>query len=429
MLLCATCLGASLLLARPISEDEANVPAYALPPVLVASDGSPVRSAEDWVQRRRPEVMELFRSVVYGRTPAPAPILAEVVEQDSQALGGRATRRQVTIYLLGRRDGPFVDLLVYSPNHVQGKAPAFLGLNFDGNQATTADPAVRLARTWHANGKPGFVNNRATEATRGTGLDRWPIDMILARGFAVATAYYGDIEPDHAEGWKTGLRAAMSPQGAQTAWKQDDWGAIGAWSYGLSRCLDYLQTLPDIDGSKVSVIGHSRLGKTSLWAGAQDERFAMVVSNDSGEGGAALTRRCFGESLARITTAFPHWFAPGYARFADREHDLPVDFHELIALCAPRPCYIASATEDKWADPKGEFLSGVGAGPVYSLFGLSGLGTETWPAPATPVGESIGYHLRIGKHDITEYDWDKYLAFAERHLVAGHRAQGPSSIR
>ena len=429
MLLYATCLGASLLLARPISEDEAQVPAYSLPDPLVFKDGTPVRGAQDWVQRRRPELLDLFRSTVYGRTPAAVPTSVDVVEQDAHALGGRATRRQVTIHLLGRNDGPFVDLLIYTPNHVAGRAPAFLGLIFDGNQSTTRDPAVRLARTWHANGKPGFVDNRASEATRGSAASRWPMEAVIDRGFAVATAYYGDIEPDHAEGWKTGLRAAMSPQGAATVWKTDDWGAIGAWSYGLSRCLDYLRTLPDIAGDKVAVIGHSRLGKTSLWAGAQDERFAIVISNDSGEGGAAITRRCFGESLWKITTAFPHWFAPGYAQFADREQDLPLDFHELIALCAPRPCYIASASEDKWADPKGEFLSGVAAGPVYSLFDLTGLGTDQWPAPATPVGDSIGYHLRVGKHDITAYDWEQYMTFAERHYGTPSHPQGNASIR
>jgi hypothetical protein len=242
--------------------------------------------------------------------------------------------------------------------------------------------------------------------------------MIIGQGFAVATAYYGDIEPDHADGWKEGLRAALSKDGDKTEWKDGEWGAIGAWAWGLSRILDYLETDKDVDAKHVAVIGHSRLGKTSLWAGAQDQRFAFVISNNSGEGGAALMRRNFGETTAVITKAFPHWFTKTYTSYAGNEAACPVDQHMLIALAAPRPIYIASAVADEWADPKGEFLSGLNAEPVYALFGKKGYGgIKEHPAIDTPVGDTIGYHIRTGKHDVTDYDWTQYLKFAKRHFV------------
>ena len=399
--------------------DEAKVGKHPLPDPLTCLDGTKVTDAKTWQSKRRAEVFGLFQTHVYGRSPAqPANLVFEVTKTDPQALGGKATRKEIAIFLTGKRDGPRLDLQLYTPNGAKGPVPAFLGCNFNGNHAVHADPQITLNPRWMRNSqdKKSVVNNRATDASRGSEASRWQVETIIARGYALATYYYGDVEPDHAEGWKDGLRAALSKDGPNTQFAPDAWGAISAWAWGLSRSLDYLEKDRAIDARKVAVIGHSRLGKTSLWAGASDERFALVISNNSGEGGAAISRRDFGETVAVLNKNFPHWFCGNYKRYSENVPGLPVDMHELIALAAPRPIYIASAAEDQWADPKGEFLAGKFAEPVYALFGRAGTGVAEWPAVDQPVGDFIGYHVRTGKHDVTAYDWEQYLKFADRHF-------------
>jgi hypothetical protein len=401
----------------PANYDEAKVPAYTLPDPLRFTDGGGVRDARDWREKRRAEVLRLFETHVYGRSPAAHTAMRHVVvETDPRALGGLATRRQVRVLLDGTDAGPAFEILLYVPNAATRPVPAFLGLNFHGNHAIHPDPGIRLSPAWMSEG-PGIVDHRATDPTRGTDAASWPVERILDRGYALATLCYGDLEPDHPGGWKDGVRSRIGP-GATGPFGPDDWGAIGAWAFGLSRALDVLAKDADVDGRRVALIGHSRLGKAALWAGAQDERFAMVVSNESGEGGAALARRRFGETTEAITRVFPHWFCPRYREYADREDALPVDQHLLLALVAPRPIYVASAAEDLWADPRGEFLAAKGAEPVYRLLGREGLGIAEMPVAERPVGRTIGYHLRRGKHALTAYDWEQYLDFADRHLRA-----------
>ena len=397
--------------------DEAKVPAYTLPDPLLLTNGRRVRDAAEWRKKRRPEVLHLFETHVYGRSPGrPKTLLFGVTSLDRQALGGQATRKEVTVWFSGRKDGPKMDLLLYVPNGGARPVPAFLGLNFGGNHAIHPDPGITLSKQWMRESRgEGVVEHRATEAARGTESSRWCVEKILARGYALATVYYGDLEPDFAEGWKQGVRSTVFAAGEPPI-RPEESGAIGAWAWGLSRALDYLETDRDVDARRVAVMGHSRLGKTALWAGAQDERFAIVISNDSGEGGAALARRWFGETVERINTSFPHWFCAQFKTYNTRVNALPVDQHLLIALMAPRPVYVASAAEDLWADPLGEFLSAQHAEGVYRLFGKEGLGTASQPAVNEPVGQTIGYHLRSGKHDVTDYDWEQYLSFADRHL-------------
>jgi hypothetical protein len=402
--------------ADEFNYDEAKVPAYTLPELLRAEDGTVIDSAELWNSKRRPEVLQLFKEHVFGTLPkGDVKLRTKVRSENSSVVNGTALRREVTVYFSDDDQGPQMDLLIYTPKDATGPVPAFLGYNFNGNQAIEKDPALHITESWVRNNKEqGIDNNRAGEATRGSEASRWAVEMIVKRGYGLVTIYYGDVDPDFDDGFRNGIHSLMEKGDAPRAGNAG--GSISAWAWGLSRALDVLESDSKIDAKKVAVFGHSRLGKTSLWAGATDPRFAMVISNDSGCGGAALSRRRFGETVARINTSFPHWFCLNHREYNNNESALPVDHHMLIALSAPRPVYVASAEEDKWADPYGEFLSLYHAGPVYRLFGKSPLPSETFPEVNHPIMTDVGYHIRTGKHDVTDYDWEQYLLFADRHL-------------
>lgn len=404
----------SLTAAHPGTiSDEAKVPAYTLPDPLAGADGKPITSANDWPAVRA-ATLEKFEAHVYGKTPEQArntKLQSKTTQTIPDFLDGKATLKEITLHLPEQPDGPAIHLLLVIPNKAKQPAPAFLGLNFNGNHTVHPDPRITLSKSWMRPGKDKKGgDNRATEKSRGTAASRWPVEMIIDAGYALVTAYYGDIDPDFDDGWENGFHAVFGKPA------RDEWGSIATWAWGLSRALDALESDPAIDGKRVSVLGHSRLGKTALWAGASDQRFAITISNNSGCGGAALSRRAFGETVKRINTSFPHWFCDTFNDYNDNEGALPVDQHQIFALIAPRPAYVATATGDQWADTRGQFLSAMHAEPVYQLLGTTGLGVDRQPPPEKPIGDTLGYHLRTGKHDLTPYDWQQYINFADRHL-------------
>jgi hypothetical protein len=387
----------------------------ATPDLLTSPNGTRIAATADEWQAHRTVLLDLLAKEMFGEMPAERfGVAATQIEVDPEALEGAATRSQWSVELSRGERRLTIDLLVYVPNRRNEPAPVFLGLNFKGNHTVWTDEEIRVPTTWMADdAKFGVEANRASATARGRRAARWPVDRIVARGYALATAYYGDIDPDYDDDFQNGLHALLGDDESRKSL-----GTIGAWAFGLSHLLDALGSVGGIDRDRVAVFGHSRLGKTALWAGATEPRFWFAISNNSGCGGAALSRRRHGETLERIQRVFPHWFTARFRRYADREDELPFDQHHLVALMAPRPVYVASASLDDWADPLGEFLATRAAGPAWELHGLDALGDSSFPdEPDTALGEGhVGYHLRAGKHDVTAWDWDRYLDFADRHL-------------
>ena len=385
--------------------DESKIPKYTLPDPLVTADGQKVTDAQTWRTKRRGEVLRLFQTYVYGKAPPrPKGMTFSVRSVEKKALGGKAVRKEVRVSFTGKKAAGGMDILMYLPAAAKKPVPLFVGLNFGGNHSIHADPAIT---------KP-----RGAKKSRGASASRWPVERILARGYGLATIYYGDIDPDFHDGFRNGVHPLFYKAG-QTAPAADEWGSIGAWAWGLARAMDYFETDADVDAKHVSVMGHSRLGKTALWAGARDERFALVISNNSGCGGAALSRREFGETVKRINTSFPHWFCGNFKKYNDKVGELPVDQHMLVALIAPRPVLVCSAEGDRWADPKGEFLSARHADGVYRLLGTDGIAVKEMPKPNQLLKSRIGYRIRPGKHNVLPSDWDAYMDFADHHFGRG----------
>ena len=398
-----------------VISDESKVPEYKLPDVLTRFDGGKVKSAKIWFKKQRPEILKLFTEEVYGKVPGIQGISeVKVWETSDQAVNGLVIRKQLSLFFKKNDRNLEVNVLMYLPKTEQ-KVPVFLAYNFIGNHAVYNDPNIRLTESWVSNDPSvGIINNQVTEQSRAIASSRWPVDEIIKAGYGLVTVYYGDIDPDKPD-FSDGIQPFFYQKNQTEPW-ENEWGSIAAWSWGLSRVMDYLENDPMIDAKKVAVLGHSRLGKAALWAGATDQRFAMVISNESGCGGAALSRRIFGETVRIINTSFPHWFCDKFKEYNDHEDLLPVDQHMLLALIAPRPLYVASAEGDKWADPRGEFLSAKYASAVYELLGLEGLPAKEMPEVNHPVMGTIGYHIRSGKHDLTLYDWNQYIRFADKHF-------------
>ena len=356
-----------------------------LPDPLRTPSGAKITTAAQWTATRRAEILELFRTNIYGRSPGrPRDLTFKVVEEDPRALGGKATHREVEIATTGPHGHFAFRLTMYLPHSAAKPFPIFL-----------------------------LLNNRGTVASQ-LNLPFFPVDQIIARGYAAAGITLNELSPDNAKDYRKGVINAFDGPEERSP---DSWRTIAAWAWGGQRAMDYLETDRDIDPKRVAVIGHSRGGKTALWCGAQDQRFALTISNCSGETGAALARRLEGERTTNINTTFPYWFDQNFKAFNDREDALPVDQHELLALIAPRLLYVASAADDAWADPPGEFLSCVHATPVYHLFGLKGIETSQQPPVEQPLQDgSIAYHVRKGGHGLTEYDWARFMDYADKHL-------------
>jgi len=396
--------------------DESKVPDYQLPDILTGKDGQKISSVEEWEQRRK-EIYTLFEEYVYGKMPAPPEkIRFEVVKTVDNALNGTAILKEIKILLTNNGKEHTFDLLLFIPRNSVKPVPAFLGFNFRGNQSVHHSPHISITDGFVKDDENcGIKNGKAGEASRGCRERRYPVNRIIDRGYAFATVYYGDVDPDYHDGFQNGVHRIFDEELTDTI-QGENCASICAWAWSLSRVMDYFETDEDIDEDKVAVFGHSRLGKNALWAGASDQRFSIIISNNSGCGGAALSRRAFGETVWFINNNFPHWFCQNFKQFGNNEQALPVDQHMLIALMAPRPVYVASAQDDPWADPKGEFLSVKHAEPVYHLFDKKGLPADSMPVINRPVYNTLGYHIRNGKHDLTNYDWEIFLDFADNHF-------------
>lgn len=394
--------------------DESKIPAYELPEIIDSKTAKASDFAAAWKQRRS-ELYGLFANEMYGAQPTSAYDVTFEKIEEGKSCNGKALRQQFRVTMSTKSGEHSVDLLVFTPAGAKEPVPAFLGLSFYGNHTVADDEEIVVTKAWSRDSKEkGVVDNKATEAGRGSSKKRWPVEMIVDAGFGVATAYYGDIDPDFDDGFDNGVHK-LFPEHKPSSEHPGRWGTISAWAWGLSRLLDCIETeVEQIDSKKVAVIGHSRLGKTSFWAAASDTRFAAAISNDSGCGGAALSRRAIGETVGRINTVFPHWFCGNFKKYNENEAALPIDQHQLVALLAPRPAYVASASGDRWADPKGEFLAIKTASELYEKFGIDGLKMESLPMPNNAEVGHLSYHLREGKHDINAWDWANYIEFMKQ---------------
>jgi hypothetical protein len=363
-----------------VNYDESKVGTYVLPDPLKA-----VKTVSMWESTRRPEILKLFEDNVYGQMPTDFDSIGFTsVNYSDHALDGRAKLKEIDIKVSRNNQSVTVHLILFIPT-------------------STPKPGVFL-----------LINNRGAEnidPTRKTKSEFWPVEMVIDSGYAIAAFNVRDLAPDNKDSFAiAALRLYPEQLTAPNGMR-----AIGAWAWGASRVMDYLVTDPDVDSKKVAVVGHSRGGKTALWAAAQDQRFAMCISNCSGNTGAKLSRRNFGETVNIINTAFPHWFTTNYKKYNNNEAALPVDQHMLISLIAPRPFYATNASKDLWADPTGTFLALKNAEKVYALYGLKS------SLPASPPGidhpiikPPLAYHNHEGEHNMTVYDWKNFVVYANQ---------------
>ncbi len=394
--------------------DESKVKVENLPDLMISEGGKKVTSVEQWPGHRDWLVRQLAE-YEFGFAPTEAVEMSCKLANEGHLKETQIRFREIDITLSRKGVTHTIVLSLFLPSSDSDIKGIFLMPSFQGNHALTNDSQIRITKSWMRESREGgVVNNQATDATRGAEAKRAPISLIASRGYVLASVYYGDIDPDFDDGFKNGVHA-LYPDHVCSPEHPNRWGSIAAWAWGLSRCVDCIEQAPLLKNAPIAVIGHSRLGKTALWAGATDERFDLVISNNSGCGGAALSRRNFGETVWRINTSFPHWFNDNFPKYNQDPSQLPIDQHFLLAAVAPRPLYVASATKDRWADPVGEYTTAFMANAAYELHGKKGLPSATPPEPGKSVGDSIGYHIREGEHDLLEEDWKHYIDFADRH--------------
>jgi len=382
-----------------VNYDDAKTPHYDLPPLLVTSDGQKITTADQWHNIRRPEILSLFSNLIYGRVPeAPSPITVEfeVAQTDLEFMDSAATRKEIKIHLSNKNGRMAMHLILFVPNKASKPVPCFLKHSFQNTRSDEFGAALL---------RPGKLKNG------------WPIGKFIEKGYALCAVYHEDLVRHNEVDFRSGIHKLFYPKG-QSFPKAHEWGVISACAWGAMRAMDYLEADQDIDHTRVAVMGHSKMGKTALWTAAQDTRFALAISAQSGCAGAALWRRKSGETLKKMVTRFPYWLCRNAWKFVGQEDDLPVDQHMLLACIAPRPVYVHSSTNDTWADPRGEYLSAYHAGEIYRLLGAkTSLADQKSPAVGKAVIRShVGYHLREGGHSIETYDWDRFLEFADFHL-------------
>jgi hypothetical protein len=438
--------------ARAVNYDESKVGTFTLPDPLILQNGTPVTDTNDWVNLRRPEILGLYQGYIYGNSAKWRNMIDRVWDVDGHALDGLAVRKQINLefynYNNRTNNNPsnnlVIHVLLYTPAAATNPVPTFLCLQSSGNYTVIDDTNIAIYPVWnHKTDTLAVPTNR----DRGT-LQNWKIRETLARGYGIAIVDYDDIEPDLADGtgWKYGVRSLyLKPDETNT--EPDGWGAISAWAWGASRVMDYLVTDKDVDAKRVIMMGHSSLGKTALWAGAQDTRFAMVIASCSGEMGASLSHRDYGETVTSLCQNFPYQFCPNFLEYSNNIGEMLVDSHMLISLIAPRPLYLSTGSLDQWADPRGEFEAAIAASPVYRLFGEEGVVTnlppdcgsngsgsiltsatlESYRPPPldAPIMHDIGYQTHTGKHDVLPEDWDRFLDFADLHFYGKQPPQYP----
>jgi hypothetical protein len=399
----------------PVNYNNESVGNYVLPELLMLSNGQKITTASVWKEKRRPELLQLIEEIEYGKMPGkPADMHFNIFDKGTPAFNGKAIRKQVTVYFTKDTGNYYMDILIYLPANAVKAVPLLFNVSFSAvNQITTDSAGIKIGYTWTREGK----KIKADQPSR---FPKMNVEQFIDAGLGFACVYYGDIEPDFKDGIKYGIRSQYLKSGQVTP-AVNEWGAISAWAWGLSRAMDYFETDKQIDAKRIAIQGASRLGKTVLWTGVHDARFKMVIASISGEGGAALARRNYGENIKHITdtSRYYYQFAPNYHSYANKIDSLPFDAHMLLALMAPRPLLLQTGDTDYWSDPEGEFLSAVAAAPVYQLFGLKGPDAITKMPKANEQSllmNALGYYMHEGGHTVLPDDWKLFISYMKKFL-------------